>query len=60
MVSAEDRHDFINNSLRLEILNKLLCEQLEKKEQLDPEMLKDLRPTLEKHLEILERLQSPL
>ena len=60
MVSAEDRHDFINNSLRLEILNKLLCDQLEKREDLDAEMLKDLKPTLEKHLELLIKLSSPL
>ncbi len=60
MFSAEDRHDFINNSLRLEILNKLICEQLEKKEEPDQEMLDDLLPTLEKHLEILKKHNSPL
>ncbi len=36
-----NRHDFINNTLRLEILGKLVIESLEDKTEVDAQTLQD-------------------
>lgn len=50
----QNRHEFINNSLRLEILNKMICEELEKNQAPNPEYLKDLEKFLKEHISFLE------
>jgi len=49
------RHDFINNSLRIETLNKLICEELEKNEQPLKEYVEDLKIFLADHITMLEK-----
>ena len=49
------RHDFINNSLRIENLNKLICEELEKNEQPLLEYVEDLKKFLADHIKMLEK-----
>lgn len=50
------RHDFINNSLRIEILNQLIIDQIEKNEELDLQYLNDLRKFTGEHASYLEAL----
>lgn len=52
------QHDFINNGLRLDILNKLLTEQLEKNSALDLEYLNDLEIFLNVHLDLVKKLKK--
>ena len=56
MSDNKDRHDFINNALRLEILNKLICESLDKKEVPEKEHLQDLESFLKDHLELIQKI----
>ena len=53
MELKEVRHDFINNSLRIEILNKMIWEDLEKDSTPNPEYVKDLTKFLKEHLNYL-------
>ena len=46
-------HDFINNSLRIEILTKMICEDLEAQKQIDSEKLADLEEFTSKQLEYI-------
>lgn len=54
MTLIDNRHDFINNSLRIEILNKLVCQELEKNQAPNQEHVEDLKKFLEDHLKYLE------
>lgn len=47
-------HDFINNSLRIEILTKMLCEDLDLKNDIEIEKLKDLEEFTIKQLELIK------
>jgi hypothetical protein len=49
------KHDFINNSLRLEVINKIICEAIHKGEVVEEELIKDLKESLNKHLESLSK-----
>ena len=52
------KHDFINNSLRIEIINTMVSEALQNNEPPKEEHLKDLGVFLKNHLEYLERLSQ--
>lgn len=52
-IDSQLRHDFINNALRIEIVNKLLTEKLENKEDIEQEMIEDLKQFLQDHLKYL-------
>ena len=52
------RHDFINNALRVEVLNKLITESLEKEENPEVEYLLDLKKFLSQHQELLIELST--
>ena len=52
------RHDFINNALRIEVINKIMTEQLEKNEQINNELFSDLEQFLKDHLEYLKKLKN--
>jgi hypothetical protein len=52
------RHDFINNGLRIEVLNKLITEAVEAEELIDREYLKDLEQFLMDHLELLKKIKQ--
>lgn len=57
MKLTDVRHDFINNALRIEILNKMICEDLEKNKQPNDEFVKDLTKFLEDHLQFLKQTE---
>ena len=50
------KHDFTNNGIRIEVLNRLIVESLESSNPLEQEHLNDLRDFLKLHLELLEQL----
>ncbi len=52
------RHDFINNSLRLEVLNKILVDKLEKEESWDSEEVKDLEQFLILQQDLVKQLKQ--
>lgn len=50
-------HDFINNSLRLNVLSDLICEDLQKKIPLNEKSLSDYENFLKAQLEMLKKLK---
>jgi hypothetical protein len=55
-IDEKFKHDFINNSLRIEVINKVLCECLAESTKADEVYVKDLKQFLQYHLEYLEKL----
>ena len=53
-MSEFNRHDFINNTLRLEILGKLNIDAIESDNKIDAETLKDYLESLEKQITFLQ------
>lgn len=53
-MSEFNRHDFINNTLRLEILGKLSIDAIESSSKIDAETLKDYLEALEQQLIYLQ------
>lgn len=53
-MSEFNRHDFINNTLRLEILGKLSIDTIESNSKIDAETLKDYVEAVEKQLIFLK------
>lgn len=51
MIDSKLSHDFINNSLRIEVINRSLCDSLEENTELNTEFIQDLKTFLEKHIE---------
>lgn len=52
------RHDFINNSLRIEVLTKLIADQLQNEETVDQQYLEDLESFLylmQQHLDNIKK-----
>lgn len=58
MEQSKLKHDFINNGLRIEIVNKIISESLDNRSEVDPELLNDLKSFLEKHIEYISLLQK--
>ena len=56
--NSKSRHDFINNALRIEVINKMLIEALEKNESLNPDYIQDLEVFLEDHKNLLIKLKE--
>jgi hypothetical protein len=52
-MDSQLKHDFINNGLRIEVLNKLISESLEKSEPPLREQVDDLLAFLQKQIEYL-------
>jgi len=57
MTERELKHDFINNGLRIEILNQIISESLSSSQKPDPNQISDLKIFLEEHLKLLKQLQ---
>ncbi len=55
-MDSKTKHDFINNSLRIEVLNKLIGEKLENNLEPENEHVEDLKQFLADHLEYLKKL----
>ena len=58
MDKSKARHDFINNGLRLEVLNKMLTEQIEQSQELNSDYINDLETFLKLHLELVEKIKE--
>lgn len=54
MSVLNNRHDFINNAIRIDILNKLICEAIEKNIDPNEEYVQDLTKFLEDHIKYLK------
>ncbi|MDP7319040.1 MAG: hypothetical protein QF441_00460 [Bacteriovoracaceae bacterium] len=57
-IDSKLAHDFTNNALRIEILHKMLCEEIEKEQVFSQEYLKDLEDYLHKQLEYIKKFKS--
>jgi hypothetical protein len=60
MMESKLRHDFLNNCLRIEILNRLLSEAIEKNSVPQKEHVEDLAGFLNEHLNYLEKIKKAL
>lgn len=58
MSDSSFRHDFTNNCLRLEVLAKLICEDLQKNLRPDPTQLKDFETFTKIQLEYIEKMKE--
>lgn len=57
-IDPQIRHDFINNSLRLEVLSKLICEDLNKNQHPNPTHLNDLEDFLKKSINLVNEIKN--
>lgn len=57
-MNNKTRHDFINNGLRIEVLNKLITEAIESDEDINKEYLDDLHQFLEDHIEMIHLIKG--
>lgn len=55
---AQLKHDFLNNGIRIEVLNKLIAERLESNQPLDSQELSDLEQTLSQQQEFIKLLKT--
>jgi hypothetical protein len=59
-IDPQIRHDFINNSLRLEVLSKLICEDLNKNQSPNTTHLNDIEEFLKKSLNLISEIKNHL
>jgi hypothetical protein len=59
-VNSQLRHDFINNSLRLEVLSKMICQDLEKESIPNRQYIEDMEKFLNIELNLLNELKEGL
>lgn len=52
------RHDFINNGLRIEVLNRMITEALETNQSLEKDYIEDLIKFLNDHVQLAEQLKD--
>ena len=57
-INANTKHDFINNSLRLEILSKLITESITKDEIPKKQFMDDFEKFLNIELNLLEDIKN--
>lgn len=58
MIEPKLRHDFLNNCLRIEVLNRLLSETIEKNLNPQKEHMEDLYSFLNDHVVYLDRINE--
>ena len=59
-IDPQLRHDFINNSLRLEVLSKLISEDLNKNETPNSTHINDMEDFLKKELNLLIEIKNQI
>lgn len=57
-IDPQLRHDFINNSLRLEVLSKLICKDLEQDNKPNDQYVGDFEKFLNVELNLLKELKG--
>lgn len=55
-LDKNQNHDFINNSMRLEIISQMICEQLEEQKKCEKKLLKDLKENLSKQIILINEI----
>ena len=58
LITPKLKHDFINNTLRLEVLNNLIAEALDAKSEIPQIELLDLIKFTQLHLELVNQINS--
>ena len=59
-VDPQLRHDFINNSLRLEVISKLICKDIEQNMKPQDQFLEDFEKFLNVELTLLKELKDQI
>lgn len=59
-INPQTKHDFINNSLRLEVLTKLICKDLDQNTKPNDQFIEDLEKFLNIELNLLKDLKTQL
>lgn len=59
-LNAELKHDFINNSLRLEVLSKIVCEDLSQNKTPQKQHIDDLEDFLNVGLNLLKEIKDQI
>ena len=54
-ISDQLKHDFTNNAIRIEVINKMITDKFEQKEAIDKEYLNDLKKFLQDHINYLNK-----
>jgi hypothetical protein len=57
-LSPQLKHDFINNSLRIEVLSKIICEDLNTNKNPNPVQLNDMEEFLLKEINLLKEIKD--
>jgi hypothetical protein len=57
-LESQLRHDFINNSLRIEVLSKLICQSLESDSTPDKKYLEDFDKFLKEEITLLGKVKK--
>lgn len=57
-ISPQTKHDFINNSIRIEVLSKIICEDLNNSKNPNLTHLNDLENFLSKELSLLKIIKE--
>jgi hypothetical protein len=57
-LSPQLKHDFINNSLRIEVLSKIICEDLSKNKNPNPTQLNDMEDFLLKEINLIKEIKD--
>lgn len=52
------RHDFINNGIRIEVLNQLITGALEEQKKINSEHINDLERFLKEQVKLLKQLKE--
>lgn len=56
MLTDKEKHDFINNCIRIEILQKMINEDLAEKKEINPQYKKDLESFYRDQIEFIKKL----
>lgn len=57
-IDPQLRHDFINNSLRIEVLSKLICQDLEQNKIPNQQYANDFEKFLKEEIELLAKVKD--
>lgn len=57
VTDSKTRHDFINNGLRIEVLNKLIIDSLEGNKGVPQELITDLTSFLEQQIMLSKKFE---
>ncbi len=56
MLTDKEKHDFINNCIRIEILQKIINEDISQNKEIDSQYKKDLKRFYEEQINLVKKL----